>query len=261
MVSIPKGRRNPLSEIMMNLRLVFKIPDSRLTLNSLIQGLSDRVGYTSSGKESFPEIHGTILSTPMKALEEKIIAKKLFQEPERYRSNGHQSKPKRLRSSLGTISYRFLQLVDHKENRTSAPLVKALSIPPYDHISEGAMEWAIVLNIHVSYRRATHEALRLKTISFGMGWSIDAVSGAEVILHRTKEGLQQLIEALGPQKYPKAQTYIDNLIRPITTFFRWWLHKGELIPLNTNGIESVFREVCNRIKKVVRRWSDQRLLN
>jgi len=47
----------------MDLRLVFKIPDSGLRINGLIQGL----------KESSSEIHETILTTLMKALEERVI--------------------------------------------------------------------------------------------------------------------------------------------------------------------------------------------
>jgi len=39
------------------------------------------------------------------------------------------------------------------------------------------------------------------------------------------------------------------------------LGKGEVIPLNTNAIESAFSQVCNRIKKVGKRWSENGLLN
>jgi len=125
----------------MDLRLVFKIPDSGLTINGLIQGL----------KKSSPELHGTIISTLMKAIEERIIEQKLSQEPQRYKPNGHQSRPRKLRSSLGTICYRFAQLVDGQENRTFAPLAEELSIPSYDHIWEEATEGSIGLTIHVSY--------------------------------------------------------------------------------------------------------------
>ena len=52
-----------MSEITMDLHLVFKIPESDLTINGLVQGL----------KESCLEIHVTILSTLMQALEERII--------------------------------------------------------------------------------------------------------------------------------------------------------------------------------------------
>ena len=82
----------------------------------------------------------------------------------------------------------------------------------------------------------------------------------EKIFRKTKQGFTQLVEALDPKKYPKARVYIQNLMKPVTTFLSWWLEKGEVIPINTNAIESAFSQVCNRIKRVGRRWSEQGLL-
>jgi hypothetical protein len=83
----------------------------------------------------------------------------------------------------------------------------------------------------------------------------------EEIFRKTKQGFIQLLEALDPKKYPKARVYIQNLMEPVTTFLSWWLKKGEVISLNTNAIESAFSQVCNRIKRVGRRWSEQGLLH
>ena len=83
----------------------------------------------------------------------------------------------------------------------------------------------------------------------------------EEIAENTNKGFQELLNTLDPNKYPKARTYIKNLIDPVTTFLGWWLDKGEFIPLTTNAIETAFSQVCNRIKKVGRRWSEQGLLN
>lgn len=141
-----------MGEITMDLRLVFKIPDSGLTINGLIQGL----------KEGSPEIHGAILSALMKALEERVIEQKLAEEPGRYQRNGHRSEPRKLKCSLGTISYRFAQMMDREEGRTVVPLVEALSILAYDHYLEETMEPSIGLSVHVSYRRATSEVQRIQ---------------------------------------------------------------------------------------------------
>jgi len=393
----------------MDLRLVFKIPDYGLTINGLIQGL----------KESSSKIHEAILSTLMKALEERFIEQMLQQAPGRYHRQGHQSKPRKLKSSLGTVSYRFAQLRDQQEGRTLRPLAEALSIPAYDHYLEETMEPSLGLSIHVSYRRATSEVKRIQGLSmshttvhgrlqefaqhhcpFGemksipfrflivdgtkvhlqgpsgqdlgqaqMRWALasqessgpfepvgfwidtdwaqirkeleerldyekidilfsDGGPGIEAnllrpgmdhqrcqwhgkrdfsyilyadgakkpeqlplvkklksipamnltksqleqlrpedrpqveeIAHRTQQGFKDLLNALDPEKYPKARTYIQNLIHPVTTFFSWWLNRGEVIPLNTNAIETAFSQVCNRIKKVGKRWSDKGLLN
>ncbi|GFP19798.1 hypothetical protein HKBW3S03_01302 [Candidatus Hakubella thermalkaliphila] len=398
-----------MSEITIDLRLVFKIPDSGLTINGLIRGL----------KEASSEIHGAMVSTLMKALEERVIEQKLEQEPGRYQRNGHQSQPRKLRTSLGVIAYRFAQLRDRQQGGTVVPLVEALSIPAYDHYLEETMEPSIGLSVHLSYRRATSEVERIqgqsmshttvhsrlqefaqshspfgerKAITFRyllvdgtkvhlqgpsgqdlgqaeMRWALASLGpsspfepvgfwintdwaeirkeleerldyqkieilfsdggpgieenllragmdhqrcqwhgkrdfpyllyadGAkkpeqrplleklksipamhftkaqleqlrpedrpflEEIAQKTQQGFQDLLNALDPEKYPKARTYIQNLINPVTTFLTWWLNKGEVIPLNTNAIESAFSQVCNRIKKVGKRWSEQGLLN
>jgi hypothetical protein len=76
---------------------------------------------------------------------------------------------------------------------------------------------------------------------------------------QTQQGFEQLLTALEP--YPKARAYIENLVRPVTTCLRWWLQKGEALPLTTNAIESHFSQICNRVKRIGRRWSDRGLLN
>jgi hypothetical protein len=135
----------------MDLRLVFRIPESELTINSLIGGLKEAVG----------QIHGAILGNLMKALEERLINKMIENDPERYRAKWSQSKPRYLKSSLGGIAYRFAQLKDQQNGRTLMPLVQALGIPPYDHYLEDALEPGIGLSVHVSYRRASSEVERL----------------------------------------------------------------------------------------------------
>jgi len=52
-----------LSEITIDLRLVFKIPSSRLTINGLIHGL----------KESSSQIHKTIITTLLEAIEMREV--------------------------------------------------------------------------------------------------------------------------------------------------------------------------------------------
>lgn len=402
-------RRNPLGEITMDLRLVITVPERGLTINGLIQGL----------KHGSSQIHSAILTTLMSALEEKAVQHYLAKDPHRYQRNGHQSKPRQLKSSLGTIPYRFTQVVDRKAGRTFMPLVKALAIPPHDHYLEEALEPSIGLAVHVSFRRATTEMERiqgqkighttvhdrlqsfaqdhdpfgnLKPIPFQfllvdgtkvhlqgssgqdlgqteMRWALASLgpscrfepvgfwidtSWAQVrkdlnrrlsysklkvlfsdggpgieenLLHlpmkhqrclwhakrefpyflyadgskkpaqlpfleklqsipalrltqgqleqlrpedrpqmeqmakQTHKGFESLLDALEEKKYPKARTYVQNLIQPVTTFLSWWLKKGTVIPLTTNALESAFSQVCNRIKRVGRRWSDQGLLN
>src|ERR671924_423168 len=142
---------NPLGEITLELRLVFEIPESGLTINGLIGGLKQAVG----------QIHGAILESVMKALEERLIEAMVQSDPERYRRNGSQSKARYLKSSLGAIPYRFAQLRDQHSGRSLTPLVESLAIPAYDHYLEEALEPGIGLSVHVSYRRASGEVERI----------------------------------------------------------------------------------------------------
>ncbi len=140
-----------MGEITLELRLVFQIPESGLTINGLIGGLKEATG----------QIHGAMLGSLMKAVEERLINEMIQNDPERYRRNGSQSKPRYLKSSLGKVAYRFAQLKDRQSGRSLMPLVEALAIPAYDHYLEEALEPGIGLSVHVSYRRATSEVERL----------------------------------------------------------------------------------------------------
>lgn len=398
-----------MDEITLDLRLVIKVPEKGLTINGLIHGL----------KEGAPQIHEAILTTLMKAIEEKVIENWVQKDPERYRKNGTQSKARQLRCSLSPIRYRLAQMMDRKAGKSFTPLVQALAIPAHDHYLEEALEPSLGLVVHVSFRRATSEVERIQNQSmspatvhrrlqefaqthspFGemkhiafrfllvdgtkvhlqgptgedrgqaeMRWALaslgaqsrfepvgfwvntnwakirqdlnrrlnyrrlkvlfsdggpgieenllgtgmkpqrcqwhgkrdfpyllyaDGIKKAqqaplveklksipalyltkaqledlrpqdrpfiEQVARKTKQGFRQLLEALDEKKYPKARAYIQNLMEPVTTFLSWWLKKGEVIPLNTNAIESAFSQVCNRIKRVGRRWSEHGLLN
>ena len=398
-----------MGEITLELHLGFQIPESGLTINGLIGGLKESVG----------KMHGAILESLMKALEERLINEMIQNHPERYRRNGSQSKPRYLKSSLGTIPYRFAQLRDQQSGRSLMPLVEALAIPAYDHYLEDALEPGMGLSVHVSYRRATSEVERIGGVSmshttvhrrlqelagrhdpFGpmkdkafrflvvdgtkvhlqgrlgkdlgqveMRWALASLGSLsrfepvgfwidtawaqirkeleervdypklevlfcdggqgieENLLHpgmkpqrcqwhgkrefpyflyadgfkkaeqqslveklqavpvmtltqadveklrpedrplveqmvaKTKQGFEQLLQALDPQRYPRTRTYIENLMEPVTTFLKHWLENNEVIPLTTNAIENAFSRVNNRIKRVGRRWSEAGLLN
>lgn len=400
-----------MSEIMIDLRLRFRIPDTHLTINSLIYGV----------KESSQEIHATIIGTLMRALEEKVIEEMMHTNPGRYKRNGYQRNARALKSSLGTIRFRFAQLLDIQGDRkhTIIPLAALLAIPSYTHYLDESLEPAIGLAVHASYRRSTSEIERIQGITmshttvhrrlqhfaahhnpfgnlkdkpfrfllvdgtkvhlqgpsgedFGqteMRWALaslgphskfepvgfwihttwaqirqelqrrleyekievlfsDGGPGIEenllrkgmdhqrcqlhgkrdfpyllyadgikkkeqapfveklnsipalqltqsqiekicpedyhhitALAQQTEKGFQELLDALDPNAYPKARAYIQNLIEPVTTFLRWWLTKGEALPLTTNAVESAFSQVCNRIKRIGRRWSEHGLLN
>ena len=43
------------------------------------------------------------------------------------------------------------------------------------------------------------------------------------LAEKTKQGFQEMVDLLDPEKYPKARVYIKNLSRNIATFLSWWL--------------------------------------
>lgn len=168
-----------MGEITLELRLVFQIPESGLTINGLIGGLKEAVG----------QIHGSILVNLMKALEERLINEMVQHHPERYRRNGSQSKPRYLKSSLGTIAYRFAQLRDQQSGRCLMPLAEALALPAYDHYLEEALEPGIGLCVHVSYRRAGSEVARM-----------GGASMSHTTVHRRLQQLARSHDPFGPMK-------------------------------------------------------------
>jgi len=140
-----------LGEIALDLRLVFTIPSSKLTINGLVLGL----------KQAAPEVLATILTTLLEGIEEKALERQIEKDPQRYCKNGHQSKPRKFSCSFCDFSYRFAQLKDRKTGRSLTPLVKALSIPEQVRFLEEALEPGIGLCAHVSYRRAAKEVERI----------------------------------------------------------------------------------------------------
>jgi hypothetical protein len=140
-----------LGEITMDLRLVFTIPSAKLTINGLVLGL----------KEAAPEILETIMTTLLEAIEEQAVSRQIEKDPQRYRKNGHQSKPRKFSCSMCDFSYRFAQLKDGKTGCSLTPLVKALAIPEQVRFLDEALEPGIGLCVHVSYRRAAKEVERI----------------------------------------------------------------------------------------------------
>ena len=65
----------------------------------------------------------------------------------------------------------------------------------------------------------------------------------ELMVEKTQQGFEQLLQALDPQIHPRTRTYIENLMAPVDTFLKYWLDNGEVMPLTTNAIESTFSQV------------------
>ena len=140
-----------MGEITLDLRLEFKIPRAKLTINGVVRGLN----------EAGPQIMETILATLLEAIEKKVAEQLIEKDPQRYRKNGHQSKARQFSCSMCEFSYRFAQLQDRKTGRSLTPLVKALSIPEQVRFLDEALAPGIGLCAHVSFRRSAAEVERI----------------------------------------------------------------------------------------------------
>jgi hypothetical protein len=81
------------------------------------------------------------------------------------------------------------------------------------------------------------------------------------LVEEIKRGFKKLIDALDPEKYPKARAYMMNFYQNALVAFDFWLEGKGWIPLTTNAIESAFSRIVNRVKRIGRRWSERGLMN
>lgn len=160
-ISFNKDRRNPMSEIEINLTLRFNIPDEGLNVNSLLFGL----------KGTNSQIMLGITKALFMAIENKTIEQLQNSDGTgRYVRNGRRHQ-RTLKTSFGDLKYSFVQLKDRDLNKTVVPLRDRLKIPKYRRYQNESMEPAIGLAVHVSYRRSEKEIKRIRGFSASR-WTI-----------------------------------------------------------------------------------------
>jgi hypothetical protein len=140
-----------MSKIRMNLTLTVNIPDQGLNVNGLLHGLNK-----SSGS-----IMLTLVQGLFSAIEEKAIQDLRTKKPNRYQRNGYQ-RSKLLRTSFGSLRYRFSKVRDKTTGQNLIPLRDRLKIPKYRQYQDESMESAIGLSVHLSYQRSKSEIDRIR---------------------------------------------------------------------------------------------------
>lgn len=398
-----------MDELEIKLVLDFKVPKNGLTLNGILHGL----------EKNNPCLMNYIIQAILQALEDKAIEELKSFNPGRYVRNGHQSRERKFITSFGPIRYRLAQVYDKRRGKRLYPLMKELSVIPHKHYQRESLESAVGQAIHLSYRLASKEVVRIKgyapsktTVhryvqqlaktygqwpsfkkhplkflmvdgtkvrlqgvkgeSLGktdMRWALasegvgkrfepvgfwvgkdwktirkdlekrlnygrlevlfsDGEPGIEEnllaegmrqqrcywhgkrdffvllfqdglkkkeqepfreileeiplfclnkdilekvippekelvveLVEEIKKSFQRLIDALDPERYPKARAYIENLSKNVLVVFDYWLEGKGWIPLTTNAIESALSRIVNRIKRTGRRWSEEGLFN
>jgi len=146
-----KGGRNPMRQITVNLALTFRMPEEGLNVNGILTGLGN----------SMSEIFFTLVKALCSAVEEATIEKMQKEEPGRYVKNGHQSKPRQMRTKFGLFCYPLAQLYDKVSMKAVVPLRASGFFPMYEQYSRDATEAGIGLTMHTSYRLAAKEEGRI----------------------------------------------------------------------------------------------------
>ena len=398
-----------MDELEIKIVLSFKVPENGLTLNGIFYGLD----------KDNPNLMNHLIKAILEGFEERAIEELKSSHPNRYVRNGRQPRGRKFITSFGPVRYKLAQVYDKKRGNIFCPLLRKLSVTPYKQYQREALEAAVGQAIHLSYRMASKEVVRIKgygpsksTIhnyvqelagmygqwpsykkrpfkflmvdgtkvnlqgtkaeSLGkknMRWALasegvgkrfepvgfwvdkswksireelsqrldyerlevlfsDGEPGIEEnfltegmrqqrcywhgkrdffvllfqdgfkkkeqeplrellesiplfwlsqniledvlppekelvveLIEEIKKSFQRLIDALDPQRYPKARTYIENFSKNVLVVFDYWLEGKGWIPLTTNAIESAFSRIVNRIKRVGRRWSEDGLMN
>jgi hypothetical protein len=398
-----------MDELEIKLVLTLRVPKTELTLNGVLRGLAELKNIIMS----------TLTQATLDALETMFIAECQAREPGRYVRHGRQGRARKFITSFGPVCYRLAQMKERTTGRVFSPLIEGLKAVPYRRYQGESLEGAIGQAIHLSYRLASRETLRLcgfapskttlhrrlqelaqseahwpsfrarpfkflmvdgtvvklqgnrgenageaemrwamasegerqpfEPVGFWVGkdWATigqdlrerlnyedlevlfcDGEAGIEEnllaegmrvqrcvwhgkrdfsillyhdgwkkseqqplverleaiplfyltrevlekvlppekevivgLVEEIKAGFRKLFEALDPEKYPKARTYLENFYHQALLVFEYWLEGKGWIPLTTNVIESALSRVVNRIKRVGKRWSEKGLIN
>jgi len=143
---------SPMKELEIKLVLRFRVPESGLTVNGILQGLEDQI----------PVIFIKILESTFKAVEERAINRLIKESPGRYTRNGHQRNKRKFITQFGTFRYRMAQMQDRELGKTIVPLAQELEMTPHKHYQAKAMEASIGSAIHLSYALASSEVIRIR---------------------------------------------------------------------------------------------------
>jgi len=141
-----------MREIEVNLTLHFKMPEDRVNVNGVLMGL----------RHANARISFALLEALFSAIEEQTIEQMQGKYPERYVRNGHQTKERGLRTSLGPFHYRLAQMYDKVEQKTVVPLRASGFLPKHRQYTEENTEAGIGSVVHLSYRWSSKEVARIR---------------------------------------------------------------------------------------------------
>jgi len=128
------------------------MPERGLNVNGVLMGL----------RQANARISSALLQALFSAIEERTIEQIQDEHPGRYVRNGYQTKQRELRTSLEPFHYRLAQLYDKVEQKTIVPLRATGFLPKDRRYTEEATEAGIGSVVHLSYRWASKETVRIR---------------------------------------------------------------------------------------------------
>ena len=140
-----------MDELEIKIVLGYKVPEKGLTLNGILRGL----------EQDKDILMRSMVKTILHALEEKAIEEQIISDPGRYIRYGRRKRGRMFRTCFGPVRYRLAQIYD-KKGTVFCPLLRQLEVTPYKQYQEESLEAAVGQAIHLSYRLASKEVLRIK---------------------------------------------------------------------------------------------------
>lgn len=141
-----------MREVQIDLTLKFRMPESKLNVNGVLIGL----------RMASAQIFFALLKALFSAIEQLTVEEMLGKHRNRYVRNGHQPKPRQIRTSLGPFRYYLAQMYDKVEKKTVVPLRMSGFLPKNRNYTDEAMEGGIGQAVHVSYRVSSKEMARIR---------------------------------------------------------------------------------------------------
>ena len=146
-----KGKRNPMAELQIELKLSLQIPENGLSINNVLHQL----------RKFMAQLFFAILEAIFSAVEYRAIEVLQAAFPGRYVRNGLRAKPRQIRTAYGLFRYRLARVLDKERKKTFSPLSQTMGLPAYRRNMEDSAEGGIGLVCYLSYGKSVKEIDRI----------------------------------------------------------------------------------------------------
>jgi hypothetical protein len=138
-----------MDDLEIKIAIDYTVPESQLSLNEIVRGLDE------NGNLIMRKVLAQVLAALEKCAQAEYPA-------DRFIHNGHQSSPRHIQTPFGEVCYAMAQVIDRETRKTIQPLARHLQIPAYQRYSRDQMEAPLGQAVHLSYRLAAKETMRIR---------------------------------------------------------------------------------------------------